>query len=263
MSITTQVLDAYLKAQKKLIEFEDLDKNNCRVSLPLHFSAHQRVELAITQLSKDQFLLTDEGQTVTELRNAGHATGSRVLDHLREIVRIWNVDLDGVTLVRMCARKELGTALHELGEAAKTLGDAYLMPRDKEPDPKVEESIKDHVRTTFKNERYFYREGQTVRGKIEEIGHEVDFYIPPNDANGLALEVLIKPNRLRAEAWGFRAHDMKQANQGLLVGLVYDQVASDLNRHILGSIADIALPSSQMMFFSEQLRKYQISRGHG
>ena len=31
---------------------------------------------------------------------------------------------------------------------------------------------------------------------------------------------------------------MKDANQGLLVGLVYDQVASDLNRHILGSIAD-------------------------
>ena len=174
---------------------------------------------------------------------------------------VWNVDLDGVTLVRMCARKDLGTALHELGEAAKTLGDAYLMPRDKEPDPKVEESIKDRVRKTFQSEQYFYQERQTVPGKIEQ-GHEVDFYIPPNGANGLALEVLIKPNRLRAEAWGFRAQDMKQANQGLRVGFVYDEVPSDLNRTILGSIADIALPSSQMMFFSEQLRKYQISRGH-
>ena len=161
----------------------------------------------------------------------------------------------------MCARKDLGTALHELGEAAKTLGDAYLMPRDKEPDPKVEESIKDRVRKTFQSEQYFYQERQTVPGKIEQ-GHEVDFYIPPNGANGLALEVLIKPNRLRAEAWGFRAQDMKQANQGLRVGFVYDEVPSDLNRTILGSIADIALPSSQMMFFSEQLRKYQISRGH-
>jgi hypothetical protein len=262
MSITTQVLDAYLRAQKKLIEFEDVDKNNCRVSLPLHYSAHARVELAITQLSKDQFLLTDQGLTVTELRNAGHATGSRVLDHLKEIIRIWNVDLDGVSLVRICSRKDLGTALHELGEAAKTLGDAYLMPRDKEPDPQVEESIKDRVRKTFQKEQYFYRERQTVPGRIEQAGHEVDFYIPPNGANGLALEVLIKPNKLRAEAWGFRAQDMKAANQGLRVGFVYDQVLSDLNRTILGSIADIALPSSQMMFFSEQLKKYQISRGH-
>ena len=262
MSITTQVLDAYLRAQKKLIEFEDVDRNNCRVSLPLHYSAHARVELAITQLSRDHFLLTDEGQTVTELRNAGHATGTRVLERLREIIRVWNVDLDGVSLVRMCTRKDLGTAIHELGEAAKTFGDAYLMPRDKEPDPRVEESIKDEVRNVFRSEQYFYREDQTVPGKIEQAGHRVDFYIPPNEHNGLAMEILIHPNKLHAEAWGFRARDMKDANRGLLVGFVYDQVASDVNRNILRSIADIALPSSQMMFFSEQLRKYGISHGH-
>lgn len=262
MSITEVVLNAYIKAQQKTIEFEDVDKNNCRVSLPLHYSAHTRVELAITKISKDQFLLTDEGQTITELRNAGHPTGSRTLDRVSEIVRIWQVTLDGISLVRMCSRKDLGVAVHELGEAAKTIGDAYLYPRDKEPDPRVEESIKDTVRRAFRKEKYSYREEQNVPGKIESAGHKVDFYIPPNESKGLALEVLIHPNKLHAEAWGFRARDMKDANEGLLVGLVYDQVASDLNRHILGSIADIALPSSQMMFFSEQLRKYGISRGH-
>lgn len=262
MSIITQVLDAYLRAQKKLIEFEDVDKNNCRVSLPLHYSAHQRVEVAITQLSKDHFLLTDEGQTVTELRNAGHATGPRVLERLKETIRIWNVDLDGVSLVRMCGRKDLGIAIHEIGEAAKTLGDAYLIAREKEPDTQAQETIKDQVRNIFRKEQYFYREAQTVPGRIEHAGHKVDFYIPPNELNGLAMEILINPNKLHAEAWGFRARDMKDANRGLLVGFVYDQVASDLNRTILGGIADIALPASQMMFFSEQLRKYEVSRGH-
>ena len=90
------------QGSKKLIEFADLDKSNCRVYLPLHFSAHARVELAVTQLSRDQYLLTDQGLTVTELKNASHAVGSRVLERMREIIRIWNVDLDGVSLVRMC-----------------------------------------------------------------------------------------------------------------------------------------------------------------
>ena len=182
---------------------------------------------------------------------------------MSDIVRIWQVSLDGISLVRMCTRKDLGVAVHELGEAAKTIGDAYLYPRDKEPDPRVEESIKDRVRKTFQRERYFYREQQSVPGKIENAGHKVDFYIPSNNANGLALEVLINPNKLQAEAWGFRAQDMKAVDQRLKIGFVYDQVSRDLSRTILGSIADIALSSNETAFLIEQLRKYHISRGHG
>ena len=262
MSISTEVLDAYVNAQRDLIEFEEIDKDNCRMSLPLHYSAHTRVELAISRISKNQFLLTDEGQTLSELKNAGHPVGSRLFDRIREIVRIWRIDLDGVSLVKMCRRKDLGKALHEIGEAAKTIGDAYLIPRDIEPDPRVEESIKETVRRSFREERYSYREDQTVPGIIESAGHRVDFYIPPNGANGLALEVLIKPNKLHAEAWGFRARDMKDADKRLKVGFVYDEVAKDLSRSILGSIADIALSSGELMFFNEQLKKYEISRGY-
>lgn len=261
MSISTEVLDAYINAQRELIQFEDVDKDNCVISLPLHYSAHTRVELAISRISKNQFLLTDQGQTLSELKNAGHPVGSRLFDRIREIVRIWRIDLDGVTLVKMCRRKDLGNALHGLGEAAKTIGDAYLIPRDKEPNPRVEESIKDDVRHAFQKEQYFYRERQTVPGRIENAGHMVDFYIPPNGSNGLALEILIHPNKLHAEAWGFRARDMKDANRRLRVGFVYDQVASDLNRTILGSIADIALSSSELVFFNEQLKAHHISRG--
>jgi Domain of unknown function DUF1828 len=262
MSISTEVLDAYIKAQKKLIEFEDLDKNSCLVSLPLHYSAHTRIEIAITKISKDQYLLTDQGQTLTELKDSGHPTGSRLLDRVREIVRIWQVDLDGISLVRMCSHKDLGNVLHEVAEAAKTIGDAYLTPRDKETDPRVEETIKDRVRKTFQRERYFYREQQSVPGKIENAGHRIDFYIPANGSNGLALEVLVNPNKLQAEAWGFRARDMREANDRLLIGFIYDQVARDLSRTILGSIADIALSSNEAdLFLTEQMSKYQISRG--
>jgi hypothetical protein len=70
MSIAAEVLDAYISAQRELIEFEDIDKSNCLVSLPLHHSAHTRVEVAITRLSKNRFLLTDQGQMLVELKDA-------------------------------------------------------------------------------------------------------------------------------------------------------------------------------------------------
>jgi hypothetical protein len=184
MSVATEVLDAYINSQKELIQFEDVDKDNCLMSLPLHYSAHTRVEIAITRISKNQFLLTDQGQTLSELKDAGHPVGSRLFDRVREIIRIWRIDLDGVSLVKTCRRKELGRAVHEIGEAAKTIGDAYLIPRDKEPDPRVEESLKDEVRHAFQKEHYLYREQQNVPGKIENAGHKVDFYIPPNGSNG-------------------------------------------------------------------------------
>ncbi|PYS20856.1 MAG: hypothetical protein DMF72_19470 [Acidobacteria bacterium] len=260
MSMITDILATYLDAQKQLIEFEEVDKNNCLVSLPLHFSAHTRIELAIAQVSKNQFALTDQGQTITELKDAGVPVGSRLLERIKDIIQIWKVELVGVALFRTCNRRELGIALHEFGEAAKTVGDAYLSAHDYETDRHVEETLKDQVRRTFQTERYFYREQESIPGKIE-AGHKVDFYIPPNGSNGLALEVLSKPNKLQAEAWGFRSRDMKEANQRLLVGFVYDEAARDLSRTILNSIADISLSATELIEFSGQLKAHHVSRG--
>jgi hypothetical protein len=261
MNLVTDILTAYLDGQKKLIEFEELDKNNCLVSLPRHFSAHTRVELTISRLSNDQFLLTDQGQTVSELKDAGVPVGPAVLERLSALIRIWKVDLVGVNLVKTVRHRDLGIAIHEFGEAAKTVGDAYLTARDYETDRRVEESLKDQVRRTFQSEHYFYREQQNVPGKVETAGHKVDFYIPPNGSNGLALEVLSKPNKLQAEAWGFRSRDMKDANKRLLVGFVYDETAKDLSRTILNSIADISLSETELIEFGKQLKAHHVSRG--
>lgn len=261
MSITADVLTAYLEAQKQLIEFEELDADNCVVSLPLHYSAHTRVEFMVSHLSGDQFVLTDQGQTIGELKDAGVPVGRKLLERVRNLIRIWRIDLDGIALVKTCRYRDLGVVVHEFGEAAKTVGDAYLITRDHETDRRIEEELKDQVRRTFQDERYFYRERQNVPGSVEKAGYKVDFYIPPNGSNGLALEVLSNPNKLQAEAWGFRSRDMKEANQRLLVGFVYDEAAKDLSRTILGSIADISLSATQLIEFASQLKAHRISRG--
>jgi hypothetical protein len=262
MSIGTEIVAKYLNAQRDLVKSEDLDRASCLLSLPLHYSAYTRVEIAVTKLSEKQYLLTDEGQTLTELKNAGYAIGARTLERIREMIKIWRVDLVGITLTRTCRSEDIGKAVHEFGEATKTVGDAYLWRKDRTKDERAEESIKDLVRQTFVEHRYFYKESTSVPGYIEKDGHEVDFYIPANGSKGLALEVLTKPNKLTAEAWGFRARDMKEANTSLVVGFVYDETTADLNRAILNGMGDIALPTSDFILFTQQLEAHKVSRGH-
>src|ERR1044072_9494632 len=107
MGMSDEILNAYLEGQKELIEFEDLDGDNCLVSLPRHFSAHTRVDLTASCFSEDQFVLTDQRQTISELRDAGVPVGPTVLERLKQIIRVWEIDLVGVNLIVTCRRHEL------------------------------------------------------------------------------------------------------------------------------------------------------------
>jgi hypothetical protein len=262
MSLIDEVLTMYIDAQRTLIEFESVDNNSVLVSLPLRFSAYTRVELSITRVSENHFLLSDMGQTIGELKDAGYLVGHKLMGRITELTKIWNIDITGNTLVRTCTKKDLGRTLHEFGEAAKTVGDAYLTVREnKQADAKIEEDLKERIRQTFNDKHYFYKERETVPGNVEKAGHKIDFFIAPNGSNGLALEVLPNPNKLQAEAWGFRAQDMKRANNRLIVGFVFDITAKDLSRTILDSMADISLSSSEFVFLAQQLEEHQISKG--
>jgi hypothetical protein len=253
MSITNEILTKYVDAQRGMIEFEEVGNDSVLMSLPLHFSAFTRVELAITRISSNDFFLSDLAQTIGELKNAGHKIGGKVMERIEEIVKLRNVQLDGNTLVRYCKINELGTALYEFAEAAKTIGDAYLVYKVREDYSQVEETLKERVRETLKREDFAYEEEQSIQGELES--HEVDFYIPPNGRPGLALAVLPNPNRLQCEAWGFKANDIKAHNkERVAVGLVYDATrAKDVSRHIIEGVADMSIPSTDFDRLSRQL----------
>ena len=261
MNIGAEIIEKYLKSQRDLIRFENMGRDSCLLSLPMRFSAHTRVELVVTRLTDNQYILTDQGQTLSELRDAGYGVNAKLLDRIRAIIKVWRVELVGVTLTRTVNGEDVGNAVHEFSQAAKTVGDAYLSLRDRDTDERAQEEIKDQVRRTFNEYRYFYRESQKVRGQVETEGHKVDFHIPANGSNGLALEVLTSPNKLTAEAWGFRARDMKKADERLVVAFVYDETTKDLNRTILTSMSDIALPMSDFGLLAQQLEAHRVSRG--
>ena len=118
------------------------------------------------------------------------------------------------------------------------------------------------VRKTFQRKGYFYKEKQIVPGEVEE--HRLDFYIHPNGANGLALEILGDPDRVHAEAWGFKTLDIRNKSAGrVILGIVYnDHKVQEISRHIIDKMADFSIPASNFGSFSERLDALGISRGN-
>jgi len=263
MSITKEILTRYLDAQKDLIAIESVDDRSAILSLPLHFSAYSRVELSVTQVTKSQFVVSDMGQTIGEMKDAGYQVKDKVRQRIVELVKIAQLQLDGNTLLRQCSADQLGKVIHDFADAAKTVGDAYLAyPSRGGSVSKVEDDLKKQIRSTFNQKHYLYKETQTLPGEIEE--HTLDFVINPNGAKGLALGVLPNADRVHAEAWAFKTHDIKRGtNDRFVVGIVYNAAkVVEISKHILDKMADLSIPSSAFALFGERLDALNISRGY-
>jgi hypothetical protein len=261
MSIATEVLSKYLEAQQDLLAIQAIDDRSAIISLPLHFSSYSRVELSVTQASTSQFVISDMGQTIGELKDAGYKVKDNLRKRILSLVEISRLQLEGNTLIRQCSAEELGTVIHEVAEAAKTIGDAYLAYPSSRTRGKLEHELRQTVRKTFREKNYLYKERQSVAGEFER--HKVDFLIHPNGAKGLALAILADPDRMHAEAWAFKTLDIKKASQNrLVVGLIYNaEKAVEVSRNILERMADVAIASTEVGSFGETLESLGVSHG--
>lgn len=200
------------------------------------------MEITVTKITENYFAISDMAQTLGELKDAGFGINAQLKEKITNIAKNANAEFAGNHLVRKCSLRDLGESIHAFAEAAKTIGDAYLIYRARKPKEEEDELIT-RVRQLFTEKRYRYKERQEVSGQIEH--HTVDFYIAPNGSRGLALAVLPHPSQLVAEAWGFKTQDIKNANKNLAVSVVYDSSrANDVSRTILDKMADVPVPSS-------------------
>ncbi|MEK6322690.1 MAG: hypothetical protein AABN33_13520 [Acidobacteriota bacterium] len=261
MTYAQEIRSRYFKAQRKLVEAKQLDDRSVLLSFPLHYSGYTRVEFSVTRMDESNYLLSDFGQTFGELHDSGYRVVPSLKQRILEITKIWRVSLAGECIVRTCLDKELGTAIHEFAEALKTIGDAYLAyPRTGERDIEEEDEVKQKIRLTLNKRHLRYKEGRTILGKIGE--HKLDFYVSPNGQPGLALAIQLSPDRVHAEAWEFKANDIKRSvppNKGIVVGVVYDPSATkNFSRKIIDSVVDISLPSTEIDSFDQKLDAHGV-----
>jgi len=148
MSLRDDVLKYYVDAQAGLTEIDQVDDDNVVLSLPLHFSANTRVELAITKVSDKYFAISDMARTLGELKDAGHGINQNLKDKIESIAKPAGLKFVGNHLVRECSSKEIGEAIHQFADAAKTIGDAYITYRFRKEKEDEDELIK-RVRRVF------------------------------------------------------------------------------------------------------------------
>lgn len=245
-----QVLQSYFSAHRELIDSESDGENDVVVSFPFHFVGNHRVEVSVTKVMGGQFVLSDMGRTIGELKEYGYAVAPPLLSRMTEIAKPAQVRIVDQTLVANCAPESLGAVLHQFAEAAKTIGDAYLAYKVKvQPDTR----LIDEISQILGEREIAYKINQKIKGKIDI--HPVDFVIPPNGHPGLALAALGGANTHNtAQIWFFKCQDIRAQQSRMKVGLVYDveqTIWSSKSEAILRETADFALPSDQIKSLGE------------
>lgn len=244
----------FLDWYKSDLEAESIDANNVVLSFPVHFSGFHRIEVTITQVTPNQFIISDGAKTLLELRNAGYATDTRLKKRLELISKLASIRVVNEYLVSESDAALLGSSIQRFVEAAKSIGDAYLVQR---ASPPRDTNLINRVSEFLVTQEVPYQMKQSLRGRLEN--HLVDFYFPPNGVPGLALTVMPNPSRMAAEAWAFKSSDIKQENTRTKVGVVYDdEAASDSSKSILKGVADVSVPSSDIPVLRKSLQSIGI-----
>jgi hypothetical protein len=247
------VLSEYLNRYKVLVEAEPLSADSLLLSFPFHYSGNHRIELSITRISENAFVISDMAKILEEIRDAGYGIGSETKKRIEKTAANAGLKFRNGYLICESASACLGDDIQKFLEAAKTIADAYLIYRAKPAD--VERVLHARIKGILDHRNLAYKEKGKISGHIEK--HAVDFLIPPNGRPGLALEILAGANsHLLAEAWGFKAEDIKKAMPRLKVGIIYDTDCSkwsEGSKTILENRADIALPGDALGTLDQQL----------
>lgn len=238
------VLGDYFRSHRSLVDAEQEEPDTVVVSLPMYYSGNHRVELSVMRLPSGDFQISDDAKTLSELKLAGVPVTAKTKERITRLAKNAHISFVGNAMIRECTATQLGDVLHLFADAAKTVGDAYLVHRaSAEP----EDELRSRVKRILIHQNYVFREFEEVPGEVET--HEVDFYMPPNGVPGLALSVLPRPTRLLAEAWAFKAADIRamDVNRNLRVGLVYAvETIKERPRDIINKKIDLPIPSSDL-----------------
>ena len=253
-NLTQLALDKFFDFYKNDVESELIDSANVVLSFPLHLTGYHRIEITVTNVSPDTFIISDGAKTLEELRLAGYVINKKLKERIEYVSRASRVRVVNRHLVTDCTLGELGASIQRFLEAVKTIGDAYLVQRVSAPrDRQIFNEIRDFLTT----QETPYQTRHPLRGEFEP--HVIDFYFPPNGVPGLALSVVTNPSKVVADAWGYRSQDIKKNNDRIGVGVVYDDSEiSDNSKSLLAGVMDVSLPSSKITELGGSLKRLGI-----
>lgn len=250
------VLETYLKAYRGLIAVERLDQSTV-LSFPLHLAASHRIEITVTDWGKGRFLISDSARTLGEIEAAGYSVTRQMRERLDRLAASIGARIVDTHLVLETTHKDLGGSIQRFLELSKTLGDVYLVHKQRE---KPDEDLIQEVGNVLSAGGLHYRQHEKIHGRLDV--HSLDMVVPPNGHPGLAVGILGGHNTHGVAAvWYYRCDDIRAGewyqNAKARLALVYDvrsEPWSETSRSILESKADIAVPSDSLNELSKRLK---------
>lgn len=250
------VLNSYLKTYRRLIAVEHLG-GSVVLSFPLHLAASHRIEITVTDWGNSRYLISDSARTLGEIEAAGYTVTRKMRERLDQLANSVGARIVDAHLVLESHSEDLGLSIQKFLEVSKTIGDVYLVHKQRET---ADEELILEVGAVLSSRGMHYRLHEKIHGRIDT--HPIDIVVPPNGGPGLAVGVLSGQNTHNVAAtWYFRCDDIKTGTwyrdaRAKLV-LVYDvrnQIWSETSRVILESKADLAIPSDSIRELPKRLK---------
>jgi hypothetical protein len=250
------VLNAYVSSYRDLIETEQLDDGSVVLSFPFHLAANHRIEITVTKRGNSLYLISDSARTIGEVQAVGHKVTAQMMERLEKIARASDLRLVDTTFILESSFSDLGLSIQKFLEMTKTVGDVYLVHKQKE---RADQDVISQVQGIFDSRNLHYRIDEKITGELEM--HSIDLVVPRNGHPGFALSVISGQNtHTVAQVWGYKCEDIKrgewyQSNKPTLA-LVYDvrnQVWSEASRSILTTRADVVVPSDSLGSLQSEL----------
>jgi hypothetical protein len=251
----SSVLNSYLKAYRGLIAVEKVDGSTV-LSFPLHLAASHRIEITVTDWGKGRYFISDSARTLGEIEAAGYSVTRQMKTRLEQLAAVAGARIVDTHLVLESAEGDLGVSIQKFLELSKTIGDVYLVHKQRE---KPDDELVQEVGAVLSANGLHYRLHEKIYGNLDV--HPLDLVVPPNGHPGLAVAILHGQNtHTVAGFWYYRCDDIKAGqwyrDAKAKLALVYDvrYPWSDTSRSILESKADIALPSDSLGQLSARLK---------
>jgi hypothetical protein len=249
MTQTDTIVEAYFRSYREMVEAEEVNAGSVVLSFPFHLAANHRIEITVTKFSDKTYLISDSARTVGEIQAAGYSVSSQMLERLEKLASASGLRLVDTHFVLESSRDTLGIAIQKFLEITKTVGDAYLVHRPKEPS---EKALIAQVRSILDSRGLLYKLRERILGEIEP--HPVDILVPSNGRPGWAVSILSRHDtHTLAQVWGYKCEDIKRGDwyktNPTTLALVYDvqhHQWSEASRAILEHRADIAVPSDSL-----------------